>query len=111
MSAAHPPIRLLRNVATSRIVRVLEQDGFQFIERKAGQRVYHHQDGRFVVVHYLRAKDTVPRWHPLERGRPAPPQAGQVARRSTSDESGRPEGRRANWLPAIRRHPGRQSRI
>lgn len=60
MSAAHPPIRLLRNVATSRIVRALEQDGFQFVERKGSQRVYHHQDGRFVVVHYHRAKDTLP---------------------------------------------------
>ena len=60
MSAAHPPIRLLRNVATSRIVRALEQDGFQFVERKGSQRVYHHQDGRFIVVHYHRANDTLP---------------------------------------------------
>lgn len=60
MSTAHPPIRLLRNVATSRIVRALEQDGFQFVERKSSQRVYPHRDGRFVVVHYHRASDPLP---------------------------------------------------
>ncbi len=60
MSAEHPPIRLLRNVGTGRIARALEQDGFKFIERQGSQRVYHHQDGRFVVVHHHRAKDTLP---------------------------------------------------
>jgi hypothetical protein len=27
---------------------------------RAAKRVDHHQDGRFVVVHYHRAKDTLP---------------------------------------------------
>ena len=60
MSAGHPPIRLLRNVTTGKVVRALEQDGFVFIERQGSQRVYHHQDGRFVVVHFHRARDTLP---------------------------------------------------
>jgi predicted RNA binding protein YcfA (HicA-like mRNA interferase family) len=60
MTAEHPPIRLFRNVSTRRIVRALERDGFGFIERQGSQRAYHHQDGRFVVIHYHRASDTLP---------------------------------------------------
>lgn len=60
MSAAYPPVRLLRNVATSKIVRALEQDGFAFIERQGSQRISHHPDGRFVVLHYHRGNDTLP---------------------------------------------------
>jgi len=60
MSLEHPPIGLLRNVSTKRIVQALERDGFQFVERKGSQRVYHHENGRFVVVHYHRASDTLP---------------------------------------------------
>jgi predicted RNA binding protein YcfA (HicA-like mRNA interferase family) len=58
MRPAHPPIRLLRNVATNKFVRALDQDGFEFIERQGSQRVYHHRDGRFVDYH--RAGDTLP---------------------------------------------------
>jgi predicted RNA binding protein YcfA (HicA-like mRNA interferase family) len=60
MSAAHPPIRRLRNVSTRRMVRALERDGFSFVDRQGSQRVYHHQDGRFVVIHYHRASATLP---------------------------------------------------
>ncbi|MCH8313696.1 MAG: type II toxin-antitoxin system HicA family toxin [Nitrospinae bacterium] len=59
MSLEHPPIGLLRNVSTKRIVQALERDGFQFVERKGSQRVYHHENGRFVVVHYHKASDTL----------------------------------------------------
>jgi predicted RNA binding protein YcfA (HicA-like mRNA interferase family) len=60
MSPRHPPIALLRNVVVRRIVRALERDGFEFIERQGSQRVYHHTDRRFVIVHYHRANDTLP---------------------------------------------------
>jgi predicted RNA binding protein YcfA (HicA-like mRNA interferase family) len=40
--------------------RYHEQDGFAFIERQGSQRVYHHRDGRFVVIHYHRGQDTLP---------------------------------------------------
>ena len=98
MSAAHPPIRLLRNVATSRIVRALEQDGFRFVERQGSQT------RRSPSGWTLRRRPLPPRQrhptalrdsqsahgHPLERGRPPPPQADQIARRSTPAVSGRP---------------------
>lgn len=52
MTPEHPPLALLRNVSTRRIIRALEQEGFQFTERKGSQRVYRHQDRRRVVIHY-----------------------------------------------------------
>lgn len=60
MSGEHPPIALLRNVSTSRIVRALTHEGFQFTERQGSQRVYRHPDGRRVVIHYHRSSDTQP---------------------------------------------------
>ena len=55
-----PSAGLLRNVATRRIVRALEQDGFAHTERQGSQRIYRHPDGRRVVIHYHRAADTLP---------------------------------------------------
>ena len=60
MSPDHPPIALLRNVAVRRIVRALEQEGFQFDEHKGSQRIYRHPDRRRVVIHYHRANDLLP---------------------------------------------------
>jgi predicted RNA binding protein YcfA (HicA-like mRNA interferase family) len=60
MNAPHPPIALLRNISTGRIIRALTRDGFQFTERQGSQRVYRHADGRRVVIHYHRAGDTLP---------------------------------------------------
>lgn len=60
MSPVHPPISLLRNVPVRRIVHALEYDGFQFTERQGSQRIYRHQDGRRVVIHYHKANATLP---------------------------------------------------
>jgi predicted RNA binding protein YcfA (HicA-like mRNA interferase family) len=35
------------------------RDGFSFTERQGSQRIYRHQDGRRVVIHYHRATDTL----------------------------------------------------
>lgn len=50
----------LRNVPVRELIRALEQDGFRYKRRKGSQRVYRHPDGRRVVIHYHRAKDTLP---------------------------------------------------
>lgn len=60
MTAMHPPTGPLRNVSTRRIVQALERDGFDFTERQGNQRIYRHDDSRRVVIHYHRAKDTLP---------------------------------------------------
>jgi len=60
MSAEHPPIALLRNVSTGRIIRALVREGFQFTQRQGSQRIYRHPDGRRVVIHYHRSSDTQP---------------------------------------------------
>jgi len=60
MTLEHPPIALLRNVSTRRIIRALTQEGFQFAERQGSQRVYQHPDGRRVLIHYHRGSDTLP---------------------------------------------------
>jgi predicted RNA binding protein YcfA (HicA-like mRNA interferase family) len=59
MSPEHPPLALLRNVSVRRIVRALEHEGFQFTERQGSQRVYRHADGRRIIIHYHRPKDTL----------------------------------------------------
>ena len=60
MNSELPSITLLRNVPVRRIIRALERDGFQFTQRQGSQRVYRHQDGRRVVVHYHRGSFTLP---------------------------------------------------
>ena len=60
MTSDHAPIAFLRNVPVRRIIRALEHEGFRFVERQGSQRVYQHQDGRRVVIHYHRANDTLP---------------------------------------------------
>jgi predicted RNA binding protein YcfA (HicA-like mRNA interferase family) len=57
---ARSSISLLRNASTRRIVQALDRDGFKFTERQGSQRIYRHLDGRRVVIHYHRAKDTLP---------------------------------------------------
>lgn len=52
MTPEHPPLALLRNVATRLIIRALTREGFQFTERKGSQRIYRHPDRRRVVIHY-----------------------------------------------------------
>jgi predicted RNA binding protein YcfA (HicA-like mRNA interferase family) len=42
------------------MVQALEHDGFQFTERQGSQRIYRHQDGRRVVIHYHKASNTLP---------------------------------------------------
>jgi len=50
----------LRNAPVRKLIRALEQDGFQYKRRKGNQRVYRHPDGRRVIIHYHHAKDTLP---------------------------------------------------
>jgi predicted RNA binding protein YcfA (HicA-like mRNA interferase family) len=59
MTSERPPAGLLRNVSTRRIAQALERDGFSFTDRQGSQRIYRHQDGRRVVIHYHRATDTL----------------------------------------------------
>ena len=59
MNPQHPPLALLRNVSVRRIIRALEHEGFQFVERQGSQRVYQHPDRRRVVIHYHRGNLTL----------------------------------------------------
>ncbi len=61
MTSEHPSIGALRNVSTTRIVRALVRDGFQYTQRQGSQRVYRHPDLRRVVIHY-HARATLPPW-------------------------------------------------
>lgn len=60
MTPRQAPISLLHNVSTRRIVRALEREGFQFVERKGSQRVYQHPDRRRVLIHYHTGSETLP---------------------------------------------------
>jgi predicted RNA binding protein YcfA (HicA-like mRNA interferase family) len=53
-------IHRLKNTSVREFIRALEQDGFQYRKRKGSQRVYRHNDGRRVVIHYHHPKDTFP---------------------------------------------------
>jgi len=53
-------IHKLKNTPVRILIRALEQDGFQYKKRKGSQRVYRHEDGRRVVIHFHHAKDTLP---------------------------------------------------
>ena len=53
-------IHKLKNTPVRVLIRALEQDGFQYKKRKGSQRVYRHEDGRRVVIHFHHAKDTLP---------------------------------------------------
>ena len=52
MTDGHPPLALLRNVSVRRIIKALEQEGFQFVARKGSQRIYRHPVRGRVVIHY-----------------------------------------------------------
>ena len=53
-------IHHLKNTPVRKLIRALEQDGFQYRKRKGRQRVYRHPDGHRVVIHYHHVKDTLP---------------------------------------------------
>ncbi len=53
-------IRKLKNTPVRDLIRALEQDEFQYRKRKGSQRVYRHEDGRRVVIHFHLGKDTLP---------------------------------------------------
>ncbi len=53
-------IRKLKNTPVRDLIRALEQDEFQYRKRKGSQRVYRHEDGRRVVIHFHHGKDTLP---------------------------------------------------
>lgn len=50
----------LRNLPVRKLVYALKKDGFEYRRRKGSQRVYRHDDGRRVIVHYHRGSDTLP---------------------------------------------------
>jgi len=50
----------LRNLPVRKLVAALERDGFIYRRRKGSQKVYRHEDGRRVVLHYHRGSDTLP---------------------------------------------------
>ena len=53
-------IHKLKNTPVRVLIKALQQDGFQYKKRKGSQRVYRHEDGRRVVIHFHHAKDTLP---------------------------------------------------
>ena len=53
-------IRKLKNTPVRDLIRALEQDEFQYRKRKGSQRVYRHENGRRVVIHFHHGKDTLP---------------------------------------------------
>ena len=57
-----PPsvLQRLRNVSAGELARALERDGFSYRRRKGSSRVYRHEDGRRVIVHFHRSSDTFP---------------------------------------------------
>lgn len=50
----------LRNLPVRKLVRALEQDGFECRKSRGSQRVYRHHDGRRVVIHYHHGRDALP---------------------------------------------------
>lgn len=50
----------LRNLPVRTLIRALERDGFVYRRAKGSQRIYRHEDGRRVVVHYHHGGDTLP---------------------------------------------------
>ena len=53
-------VHLLRNVTARELVSTLERDGFTYRRGKSSRRLYRHEDGRQVAVHYHRSSDTFP---------------------------------------------------
>ena len=60
-----PPGRLvskLRNTPVRKLIRALKKDGFSLARAtRTGGRIYAHDDGRIVVVHYHHGSDTLTR--------------------------------------------------
>lgn len=55
-------VHLLRNITARELIRSLERDGFLYMRNTRGSsRIYRHQDGRQVLIHYHRSNDTFPR--------------------------------------------------
>ena len=55
-------VHRLRNTPVRELVRALKKDGFSLArETRSGGRIYAHDDGRIVVVHYHHGGDTLPR--------------------------------------------------
>ena len=55
-------VHKLRNTPVRELIRALKKDGFSLSrETRSGGRIYSHDDGRIVVVHYHRGSDTLPR--------------------------------------------------
>lgn len=57
-----PPglVRRLRNISVGELVRALERDGLTYRRGRGSERIYRHEDGRRVVVHFHRASETLP---------------------------------------------------
>ena len=60
MSPSGPLVHRLRNTPVRDLIRALRKDGFSLArETRTGGRIYGHDDGRIVVVHYHRSGDTL----------------------------------------------------
>lgn len=52
--------RAPRGLSARRLIRALEADGFRLRRVRGSHRIYHHGDGRRVVVAYHGLNDTFP---------------------------------------------------
>ena len=53
-------LRRLRGMTARNFIRALERDGFTYRRRRGSGRVYRHDDGRRVVLHYHTSSGTFP---------------------------------------------------
>lgn len=53
-------IQIPRGITARQFVKALQSDGFVLKRTKGSHRIYHHPDGRRVVVAYHRLSDTFP---------------------------------------------------
>jgi predicted RNA binding protein YcfA (HicA-like mRNA interferase family) len=55
-------VHLLKNTSVRELVGALRKDGFSLErETRTGGRIYSHDDGRIVVIHYHHGSDTLTR--------------------------------------------------
>jgi predicted RNA binding protein YcfA (HicA-like mRNA interferase family) len=47
-------------VSVRHLIRALDHEGLQFMERQGSERIYRLPDGQRAVIHYHRPNDTLP---------------------------------------------------
>lgn len=53
-------MKVLRGIAARDLVNALEREGFLLKRIRGSHRIYHHPDGRRVVLAYHKLSDTLP---------------------------------------------------